>query len=292
MKKGIPRVSPHKEKGFGIEVLSFAQLFEKLEKTKKYSPFFFHKLEFYLILIVKEGCYRHFVDFESYSLEGGSALFVAENQVQHFTDDLLKSDGISIIFDNSYLDRSYIFSGCNNFYSLFNYPIGTSAIHEGEIEPTDFIDIAQKMYEEYSFPDSHTKTEILNSLLKVLLLKAERIKKIRAELNTNVKCLEIFMSFKNLIEKEYILSRSSRYYAEKLLISYKSLNEIVKKITNKTTKVFIDDFVMMEIKRYLKFTSLSIKEISYKTGFDESTNLVNFFKKNAGITPANFRKQF
>ena len=99
------------------------------------------------------------------------------------------------------------------------------------------------------------------------------------------------MSFKDMLEKEYTKTRSSRDYASSLFISYKFLNDIVKKLTSKTVKTFIDDFVTIEIKRYLVTTSLSIKEISYKTGFEEPANMVKFFRKNTSFTPLKFRQQ-
>lgn len=75
-----------------------------------------------------------------------------------------------------------------------------------------------------------------------------------------------------------------------LQISYKHLNNIVKKCTNKTAKEFIDDFVILEIKRFLCSTSLSVKEIAFKCGFDEQTNFLKYFKKLANDTPSNFRQ--
>lgn len=291
IKKEIPKVTCEKDSDLSIEVLNFAQLFEKLQQVKNHNPFSFHKLQFYLILIVTKGTYQHFVDFESYDLQEGSVLFIAENQAQHFTDKISKAEGIAIVFDNAYFEKSCSFSGGNNFHRLFNYHIAKPIIHRNEMCDDNFTYVVSKLYKEFSFPDSNNKTEILYLLLKVLLLKAERIKEIQSEREVKIKYLETFNSFKNLVEDEYIVSRSSRYYATKLFISYKSLNEIVKTTTNKTVKTFIDDFVTIEIKRYLKSTSLSIKEISYKTGFEEASNLISFFKKNTGTTPLKFRKQ-
>ncbi|MEM1119123.1 MAG: helix-turn-helix domain-containing protein, partial [Bacteroidota bacterium] len=69
------------------------------------------------------------------------------------------------------------------------------------------------------------------------------------------------------------------------------LNEVVKKLTGKTVKAFIDDFVTVEIKRYLISTSLSVNEICYRTGFKEPANLVKFFKRKTATTPQRFRQQ-
>ncbi len=57
-------------------------------------------------------------------------------------------------------------------------------------------------------------------------------------------------------------------------------------------KLYIDQFLVLEIKRFLMNTALSIKEIAYRTGFEAPTNFVKFFKKFEGITPAAFRKQY
>ncbi|WP_344714552.1 helix-turn-helix domain-containing protein [Winogradskyella damuponensis] len=94
-----------------------------------------------------------------------------------------------------------------------------------------------------------------------------------------------------MLEIDYPKTRSSRDYASNLFISYKFLNDIVKTLTGKTVKAFIDDFVIIEIKRYLVTTSLSVKEISYKTGFEEPANMVRFFRKNTTFTPLKFREQ-
>lgn len=116
---------------------------------------------------------------------------------------------------------------------------------------------------------------MMRTLLHVLLLRAERTKEIHALSEVKTKWLEIFNTFRDLLEKEYINTRNARYYASKLLISYKFLNDIVKELTTKTAKTFIDDFVIIEIKRYLVSTSLSVKEISYQTGFEEPANINN-----------------
>ena len=140
-------------------------------------------------------------------------------------------------------------------------------------------------------PNNFAKHEMLRALLHVLLLKAERAKEIKSISGVKTIWLDTFRDFKNTLQKEYTTTRNSRVYASKLFISYKFLNDIVKKLTGKTVKAFIDDFVTIEIKRYLVSTSLSIKEISYRTGFDEPANMIKFFKKNTQKTPLQFRKE-
>jgi len=290
MEKEIPKVLFSKDRTLDVEVMNFAQLLQKLDRSKNHDPFAVHKIEFFLILIVTKNSYSHFVDFKSYKLLAGSALFVAKNQVHHFTKELLDSNGFSIVFNSQFLDKHLLLAGSHKLNRLFNYHIESPIIHQQEMEPDSFLDIAQSLHNEYIFPNDFRKSEMLSSLLQILLLKAERAKEVRSLSGAKTHWLELFCKFRESLEKGYTNTRNSNHYASELFISYKFLNDIVKKLTGKTAKAFIDDFVVIEIKRYLVSTSLSIKEISYKTGFEEPANMIKFFKKNTGTTPLKFRQ--
>lgn len=291
MDKEIPKIQFANNYAFHIEVMNFAQLSKKLSKAENHSPFKGHKIDFHLILIVTKNSYTHFVDFKSYFLEAGSAIFVAKNQVHHFTKDIQDAGGISIVINSQFMDKYHFLSDNIKLNRLFNYHIGTPTISSSEMGEDSFLDIAKLLYKEYNLENNFAKSEMLRTLLHILLLRAERAKE--ACFNTTVKpyWLEIFSEFKNLLEVEYVNSKNARFYAKKLLVSYKFLNDIAKLLTNKTAKAFIDQFVTIEIKRYLASTSLSIKEIAYKVGFIEPANMVKFFKRNTNTTPLKFRQQ-
>lgn len=291
MEREIPKIDFDSNQSLRIEVMNFAQIFGKLNQSKDHNPFAPHKIEFYLILIVTKKSYSHFVDFKSYTLVEGSALFIAKNQVHYFTKELLEAEGVCIVFSSLFMDKYHFLSDNLKLNRLFNYHIETPVIHQEEMGQDSFVDIAGKLYEEYVFPNEFAKSEMLRTLLHVLLLKAERTKEVQAINGVKTHWLETFTTFKDMLENEYSNTRSSRFYASKLLISYKFMNDIVKELTGKTVKAFIDDFVTVEIKRYLVSTSLSIKEISYKAGFEEPANMTKFFKKNANTTPLKFRQQ-
>lgn len=287
--KEIPKVSFKKNKDLFVEVMDFKLLYDRLEKSADHNPFEPHKIVFYMILLVTEGSYTHFLDFKNYQLNAGSALFVAKNQVQFFTEEFKKANGYCIIFDNDFLNKHYFLSHNLKIHRLFNYHIELPAIHGSEMGSNHFLDDVEKLYQEYNLPDETGKSEILGSLLNVVLLKAERAKLFRSNIEVSTHWLEVFEQFKNLLESNYTTNRNSRVYASELNVSYKFLNDIVKKLSGKTTKKFIDDFVTIEIKRYLVTSSFSVKEICHKTGFDEPANMIKFFKRNTGTTPLKFR---
>ncbi|MGC6429994.1 MAG: AraC family transcriptional regulator [Jejuia sp.] len=292
MENNIPRIAYKKSENLRIEVMNFAELQKKLKQVDMdHDPFSVHKIEFYLILVVTKNSYTHFVDFKSYQLQSGSAIFIAKNQIHHFSEELLNTEGYCIIFSSLFTENLHTVSNKFKIHRLFNYHIEIPVIHQNEMGKDSLISIGQKLYYEFQFPNNFGKKEILRSLLQVLFLKAERAKNLRTINDVNPFWLETFSAFKNLLHQDYTKTRSSKDYASKLFISYKLLNDIIKKLSGKTAKAFIDNFVTMEIKRLLAASSLSIKEISYKTGFEEPSNLVKFFKKNTNITPLKFRQQ-
>jgi AraC-like DNA-binding protein len=135
------------------------------------------------------------------------------------------------------------------------------------------------------------QSNIVASLFSILLLKLNNRNLTTLKYTTN-KGFETFEKFETLIEKEYHLSRNVTDYANQLQITYKHLNEICKRFTFKTAKEFIDDYVILEIKRKLCLTSLSIKEICFESGFDEPTNFLKYFKNITGETPLEFKSKY
>ena len=294
MENEIPKVdfnstNPLEVNTSDIEVLNFSELYERVTSKLDHNPFSSHRIGFYLILFVTKGEYSHFVDFEAHAMKEGSIIFVAKNQVHHFTSNLKDAKGYVIAVNSEFLERNFIASRNLKHYRLYNYHIESPIIHREVMGQDDFKEIISRIYFEYHFPNSLAKDEILRHMLHLIFLKAERIKQNKSNEESNQKWVENFTKFKNSLEKNYVSYRNSRQYASELNISYKLLNEITKSFRGKTTKAFIDDFVTTEIKRYLASTSNSVKEISYMTGFDEPGNMSKFFKKNASVTPLQFR---
>jgi len=235
LKNDIPKIAFAHDKDLRVEVVTFKELAVRLANTIDHNPFEVHKIEFYLILLVTKGSYAHFVDFKSYELTEGEALFIAQTQVHHFTDKLTEAEGIGIIFSSVFVDMHQFLTMNLKLNRLFNYHIETPLIRQEKHSADSLVEMGELLLREYG--------------------------------------------------REGVFAK-----ADMLLVSYKYLNDIIKKVSGKTVKAFIDDYVTMEIKRLLVSTSLSVKEISYKTGFEEPPNMVKFFKKNTGKTPLKFRQ--
>ena len=59
--------------------------------------------------------------------------------------------------------------------------------------------------------------------------------------------------------------------------------------SRKSPLAFINDRVILEAKRLLRFTNLMVKEIAYRMGYDDPSYFVKFFKRQTGYLPSDFR---
>ena len=72
----------------------------------------------------------------------------------------------------------------------------------------------------------------------------------------------------DLIEKEFIHEKSALFYAKSLNLTTKRLNELTKKYLNKTVSSLIFERIIIEIKRELTYSNLTITEISNNLEFN------------------------
>lgn len=286
----IPKVSfrkPEKDR-FELEVFSLRYLFSRYEKLNPPidQP---HRVGFYQILYITKGEGRHIIDFKPYEYSKGSLFFISSGQVHAF-DVNPEADGFLVLFTDDFLTKNMIHTDIFSFSRLYNYHLYPPDIPPGKAAESMFNPIIHELYNEYIFTDTFAKEEMLRTLLKLLLLKAERLKQTLTPKKKNSEWVNQFSKFRHLLSDRFSKTRNADNYAQMMGISYNHLNKIVKAVTGNTAKSFIDHFIILESKRQLAVSDISVKELTYLMGFDEPTNFVKYFKKHTQLSPAQFKK--
>lgn len=101
----------------------------------------------------------------------------------------------------------------------------------------------------------------------------------------------IFNSFLALLAKEPNKRQRVSYYANQLNISSKYLSSVCKSVSDKTPLHWIKESVMEECCLLLVSTDLSVKEISNRLGFPNSSFFGHYFRKQMGMTPIEYRSK-
>jgi AraC-like DNA-binding protein len=91
------------------------------------------------------------------------------------------------------------------------------------------------------------------------------------------------------MEQGFSHNHQVQYFADALGLSVKTLNRACLAATGHATKSCINQRITLEAKRLLAHTDAAIQAIAIDLGFDDPTNFVKFFKREAGLTPGQFR---
>ena len=68
------------------------------------------------------------------------------------------------------------------------------------------------------------------------------------------------------------------------------LSEVVSQTFGLSPKAFINQRLLSEAKNLLYYSDSTISEIAYQLGFSDPASFGKFFRKNATISPSEFRK--
>ena len=74
-----------------------------------------------------------------------------------------------------------------------------------------------------------------------------------------------------------------------LNLSTYQLNAITKTTLGKTCSDLINEYIILESKRYLLATSNQVNQIAYHLGYEDVSYFIRFFKKHTGYSPETFR---
>lgn len=136
--------------------------------------------------------------------------------------------------------------------------------------------------------------EIMLSFLRTLLLMVceELLSHEDMSLTNDASSMhdkEIFNQFLQLLSHQEQKRKKVSFYADQLHISPKYLSSVSKKVSGKNPMRWITESTMQDCFSLLKETDMSIKEISHKLGFPNSSFFSQYFREQANVTPMEYR---
>ncbi len=281
----IPNISFKSNKeGTDIEILNLTELFSRIDKTPTHNPRQSHRLTFFAILIILEGSGSHQIDLKKYTLKQGTVLKIAKGQIHAFQENL-SYKGFLIVFTEDYVLKYFSKSSIDFISHLYNYHISEPLVENCTFNEFFLEQVTNGLNKE----NTPAQKNIIAKILELYLLKLEQLSLTSVSVKLPKDYYPLFLQFKNLVERKYSDTRNVKDYANIMAISTGLLNKVIQNITLNTAKFFIDQYVILEIKRTIISTNKALKEISYQMGFDEVTNFTKFFKKHTNITPKEYQ---
>lgn len=251
-----------------------------------------HVHSFYEILWFQEGEGYHTVDFVDYEVKPNTIFFLSPGQIHHF--DVKKGyKGLAIKMCTDFMKDEL---GSSNLFLKYNifYTFDTSPYYNVDNDTAKVLaSLAQEMEQEATRGGEFGNIDILKSYLRIFLVNVLRhgTQKTSLQLDNLKPSHVLFLEFRKLVENEYQRLHTVQEYADRLNVAVRTLNKCVNDCSNKSPLAFINDRIVLEAKRMVRYTNMMIKEIALDLGFEEPSYFVKFFKRQTGYLPLDFREQ-
>lgn len=271
-----------KDFAFDISVLSD---YSDLKKDKGKKP---HRHTYYEIFIFTKGGGNHMIDFVHYPILTNSLHFISPGMV-HIIQRTKACTGYVITFPEEFfgiVKRQDFLQRIN----LYNHYLQTPVVKCNKVSIKKIVLLVNEILKEFN-SSGVMREEKIRAYLSILLIDAERliapyeaVSEQKQFVHNRVK------SFQKLVDEHFLEWRSILEYASKLNLTSKTLTQFIKKNTGQTPIEHINNRVLMEAKRLLMNTDLSVKEISFTLNFDDPAYFGRFFKRYEKTTPQLFRQ--
>lgn len=247
-----------------------------------------HRHDYYTVILIEQAAGEHLVDYQTYTFQPLEVYFISPGQV-HQVVARTKPRGWVFTFSRDFLVENNIPESFITNINLFQ-PFGESPpLKIDKVTFERLLDIIRQMQECLPMELSY-RSRALGALLQLFLIHCNNSSNLNpTHLDEENSGVCILRDFKHLVDARYHQWHKVNDYAAEVHLSPKYLSQTVKQFTGKSAKEFIQDRLVLEAKRLLLHTDLSVKEVAYKIGFEEPLHFSAFFKKKAGISPSSFR---
>lgn len=255
-----------------------------------------HRHNFQEVILVESGDALHRIDGQPSTLVPGSIALVARGQVHEF-DYARNISGFVLRFADDMLPPGLLDGGPDVRARLF-HPLGAGrALRLGPADREEIGALVRLIFAEHERPAAPGQAGVLRHLLAALLVRLDRLRQEQHRddpgegpgAESARRDALVYQDFLALLEQRYRERRDVASYAEALLLTPDQLSRSLAAAAGKTAKQLIAERVALEAQRYLRYTSLSVKEIAGELGFGDQFRFSRAFKTAVGVSPQAFR---
>lgn len=276
----------HKEYRFIASNFGYVNSFREVGSSlfRKNQPY---QIEEKRIVFIRQGSGKVLVNLIEYELVPNMLILVPGRSIIELRDYTADFDlQMMAIGDDLILPH-----GNEEFFGYFLNSRPTLSFHlsPDEVRQVDlFFTLIWDILQEPSF-----REKAIGNLIKALLHQVESSYQTRQENkeSKNTHQEEIFQRFIGLVNEHCKTERRVDYYANKLCLTPRYLNTVIRQISGQTVMDWIDQAIVLEAKVMLKHSNALIFEISDKLNFPNPSFFCKFFKKKVGMTPKTYQKE-
>lgn len=265
---------------------------EEYECRNYLSP---NRREFYKVLMITGGAGVFTMGLNTYYIDSPTLLYIHPNDITSWRRLSEGAAGYYLLFKNTFVQANPQLKATIDKFGLFSRKEkSVISLSEGQLPVLNNI-FRQMEAEELANGDF--KEDAMQAYLQLLMIESMKIARHPKPDGVTEEYLHVHQFF-NLLEKETaginyenpIRLKTAKEFAADLAIHPNHLNVLLKKHTGQNVSTHIRNRILEEAKILLLQTDWTLQNIGYSIGFAEQSNFSLFFKKNTGVTPAEFRK--
>jgi AraC family transcriptional activator of pobA len=244
-----------------------------------------HRHDFYHLFWVESGNGIFVCDGRSYPLTRGSLIFVPPGQVHAWKpNDTL--NGYVLCFEPASLfggnDRPY-----RLLHDLGQFSATTKDRATFQIAGSTYqiLRAAFKDLSNESSGSAEFRSDMLRSQVTALLIRLHRLCLSTTSAEVQGYSTQLNSRFLLLLQKEEGKLQRTSFYTSALSVSTRVLVDAVLAETGKSPSTWIRDRTLLEARRLLTYTDLTISKIAYRLNFRNVSYFVRFYRRLAGVAP-------
>ena len=220
-------------------------------------------------------------------------IFTPKNILQVNSQQYFKADVIAISPD--FMRRINI--DIKNMMPLFLKFVENPALTLTPEESRSMRGMIAQIERETRGPETHFSFDIVSGLIAATIYKVGDImyhylaEHPEEQNNSHNRAEEYFKQFTHLLGEHFREERSVGFYARQLCITPQYLTTLIKRISGQSVSEWIDNYVILEAKTLLKYSTMSIQEIAYYLNFPNQSFFGSYFKRNTGMSPSQYKAQ-
>ncbi|MGI4835423.1 MAG: AraC family transcriptional regulator [Janthinobacterium lividum] len=244
-----------------------------------------HRKAYYMLVFVKQGRGRHWVDAVPYARQdralyfsSPSQLLVKEEPTPFWGTRLTFTSEFLALQQNAALRHLPLIQNPQNGHELLLTPADEAVVD----------DLLAQLAAEHQRP-GEWQHPMLSAYLTVLLTYLSRLYTEQFPGGEPSADQRLLRTYRASIEENYRELHEVGAYAELLHISAGHLSEVVKAQSGRSAIKHLHERLVLEAKRLLCYTPQSLKELAFDLGFSDASYFNRFFKRETGVTPAEYR---
>ena len=264
---------------------------EVFDANRHFAVKYPHRHDFFEVLYLKKGSGFHVIDGNNYEIKPPCVFFMSRGQA-HKLELSQDIEGYIFIFTADF----YLLNRTDQnrliefpfFYTIHQDNPPLQLENESDIRFLE--DLFRKGIAEIARPEGYS-VEMLRSILDLILTTCSARYQVSESLMNKGKGQILVKRFFHLLEENHRKNLSLNEYAQMIGVTANHLTQTIKQLTGKTSSQIIKDKQLLEIKRLLVHTNLSVSEIAGQLNFDDQSYFTKFFKRETGVTPLQYRSE-